>query len=486
MSNRQYITFMDFSGGLNDTAAPDNLEDNELVVADNIDLSERGGFSLRKGYTKLYTTSFGAYPISRIFEWNNDIYFTINTSLYKNDILVTSTLATADIGYIAYQGKLYIVDGSKYYQYDGTTFAEVTPDPDATNTNFEAVKRCKYLALLGNRLFAAGDSQNPNLLYFSELGKPNFWKGTSVINVSSNDNDVITGLTVFAGALLVFKKNSIWAWFGTDPNVDVKFVKIPAHTGALNIQTVVDANNTLIYFGRDGLYALSSLNKDYINSELISVKVTNLIKSIVKPEKAVAVFDGRRYLLAYCDDATLNYNNKVLVFDTVLGAFTRYTNIYINTFCRKLDGTLLFGSAKNDGYIYKFDDVYNDDGNVINMRVVTKPYALSDNAFTINKLKRFYLSIKQDIAENKLNIKLKFDYMEKSSLSVDLNEAFIWGVSNWGNLWGWSDLVAKEWLISFRARRVQVEFTKNYIDQPLTVYGIGFAFIPKRPKGVKI
>lgn len=44
---------MDFRGGLNLDAAPDNLADNELMVANNIDLDERGAVNKRKGVRPL-------------------------------------------------------------------------------------------------------------------------------------------------------------------------------------------------------------------------------------------------------------------------------------------------------------------------------------------------------------------------------------------------------------------------------------------------
>lgn len=51
--------YKDFSGGMNDTLTPLNLKDNELIYALNVDLSEQGGFSNRKGCVKVNSASLG-------------------------------------------------------------------------------------------------------------------------------------------------------------------------------------------------------------------------------------------------------------------------------------------------------------------------------------------------------------------------------------------------------------------------------------------
>ena len=56
-------SYRDFTRGLNTDAAPDNLLDNELVRADNVDLSERGGMKKRNGERRLNKTSYG-FPLS--------------------------------------------------------------------------------------------------------------------------------------------------------------------------------------------------------------------------------------------------------------------------------------------------------------------------------------------------------------------------------------------------------------------------------------
>src|SRR5690606_20930176 len=61
-------SYYDFRGWLNTDAAPDNMLDNELVRADNVDLLERGGIVKRKGYVRLNEEHYGG-QVEQIFEW---------------------------------------------------------------------------------------------------------------------------------------------------------------------------------------------------------------------------------------------------------------------------------------------------------------------------------------------------------------------------------------------------------------------------------
>lgn len=57
MAQRMLKVYKDFRGGWNADAAPDSLTDNELMLADNVDLDERGALNKRKGTKPLVNTS---------------------------------------------------------------------------------------------------------------------------------------------------------------------------------------------------------------------------------------------------------------------------------------------------------------------------------------------------------------------------------------------------------------------------------------------
>src|SRR5690625_6772864 len=60
-------SYYDFLGGLNTDAALDNLADNELVQAENVDLVERGAWRKRRGTRRLNETPYTG-EVEQIFE----------------------------------------------------------------------------------------------------------------------------------------------------------------------------------------------------------------------------------------------------------------------------------------------------------------------------------------------------------------------------------------------------------------------------------
>src|SRR5690554_3310753 len=141
-------SYRDFTRGLNTDAAPDNLLDNELVRADNVDLSERGGMKKRNGEERLNKTSYG-FPVEQLINWPRDdgneiLLAVVGTSLgYNNLCLVNeedyslTTLCSVGnakkVSTFYFKDKLYINDGTKYWVYDGEKIAEIfQSDPPST------------------------------------------------------------------------------------------------------------------------------------------------------------------------------------------------------------------------------------------------------------------------------------------------------------------------------------------------------------------
>ena len=87
-----------------------------------------------------------------------------------------------------------------------------------------------YLSVYRNRLFSAGDPQNPNRLYWSQLpgdgrsieawgpveASPNVEGGHA--EVGSVASDPITGLAALSNQLVIFKKHSIYRLLGDKPS----------------------------------------------------------------------------------------------------------------------------------------------------------------------------------------------------------------------------------------------------------------------------
>lgn len=504
--------YQDFRGGLNLDAAPDNLADNELVQADNVNLNERGAISKRKGTVPLNAASYGA-QVERLIEWpRNDgtkvLLAVVGTTLVKiaDDGTKTNlkTLDNSEIGYFFFQDKFYFTGKEagvdKYWYYDGTTISEVTPNA-ATDNDLTPIKRCRLFLWhpKSQRIFAAKDANDRAALYYSEIGDPAYFKSTSKLYPTTGDGPVY-GLALFGDAMLAIYQGSEWAWKGVNPATDAEWAKLPSTYGTVAPRSVTMTPNSLTFLGQGGIISLSPglveynivlLTGDELIKNRAKDKVSSVIRSIVHPETACAVFDklNERFLLAYGDDSADPRNNKVLVLDWNLQTFTRYTGWQVNDFCQRANGDLLIAT---NGYILKTGQGYKDFDPVagtykaIQFAVKTKQYNL-DYPFHIKKLKRFFLAARQFGEEiSSVNINIYLDYKTMFSISsLSLDESFTWG-ETWGNVWGWSDLITKETKLKGKGQRCQVELTNNAIDEPVVIYGLAFEFKPMRPKGVKM
>jgi len=499
------VVYNDFRGGLNTDAAPDNILDNELMVADNVSLDKRGGLIKRKGTVPLNATSYGA-QVEQLIEWKrNDgttvLLAVIGTTLAKiSDVDGTKTdiqvLNRNQIGWFAFQDKFYFVDGAEYRVYDGNTVAAVTP---ASGSDLTPIKRCKWLVHHPKslRFFAAGDANDKAALYYSEPNDPTYFKATSKLYPAKAEGP-ITGLAVFGTAVVVFYQNGAWVWKGVDPAIDAVWEPLPIRQGTLSHKSIALTPNGLTFLGLGGIYTVTAGILDYnitllAGSDLVknisNNKVTNLIKDIVHPDTTVAVFDpyAELYMLAYGDDVTNPRNNKILVFDWNLGAFTVWTGLQANDFCLRGNGDLLIAS---NNYILKANTGYKDwdvatgTYKAINFKATTKQYSFGA-PFNMKYLIKFLLAAKQYTSEvSSIDITITADY-KYYNLTVGLDESFIWG-EPWGNPWGWTDLITKETKVKAKGHRFQVEFTNCAIDEPLDIYGFAFMYELDEPRGVRI
>jgi len=509
---RMLKPYIDFRGGWNADVAPDNLMDNELMLADNADLDERGAISKRKGTVPLNATSYAA-QVERLIEWVRNDGTPILIAVIGNNLVKVSdadgstvsllVLDNPSIGHFAFQDKFWFTcrsAGVDYYKvYDGTTVANVTPNA-ATDNDLTPIKRCRLFVRhpKSMRFFATLDPSDPAAVYYSEPNDPTYFKATSKLYPGGGEGPV-TGLATFGEAVLVFYRNGVWMWKGVDPATDTQWGKIPVSHGTVSPGAIVLAPSVLTFLSGGGIYALTPvllepnvalLTEESVAKNLARNKVSSVLRSITNPNiaKAVYIDSVGKYLLAYCDVAGGTRNNNILVLDWPLMAFTRYTGIQVNDFCLRSNGDLLVAS---NNYILKMFQGYKDWDVAagaykgIDFHVKTKAWPL-DRLNERKKVYRVFLSTRQYGAETStIDLTVTADYASQTFTNISLDESFVWG-EPWGNVWGWEDYTIKEAYCMVKGQRVQAEFTNNRLDEPVTVYGIAFEYKLLRPRGVKI
>lgn len=500
---KQLRSYFDFRGGLNTDAAIDNLADNELMQADNVDLLERGGITKRKGTIRLNSVSYNA-PVEQLIDWPREsgaveLLAIVGDKLCSVDesdwtIKDITTVAGRRVRHFVFQDRFYFVDGEKFRVYDGEQVSVVQPS-EAAEGNIDHIHRCRFLLRHPNsfRFFAAGDSEAVNAVYFSEPNDPGGWKTTSVLFPATAEGPV-TGLALFGDALLVFYPRSVWAWRGLDPEADATWYRLPTGVGTSAPESIALTPGTLTFLADDGLYTISPAILGYnVTLEPVTEMVHNiaanrvqkLIRQIEDPEKAVGLYDSinSRYLLAYTEPGDQR-NTKILVYDWSVGAFTVYTGLQVNDFLLRRGGAVYIATH---GYIVQMNVGHSDSGAPILMTARTKQFNL-DYPFHKKRILRLYMSFKQpEQGTSLVSMRLYVDgTLENEIKHSQVYDNFVWGDSEWGAIWGFRDQVTTRSAISASGHRVQVEFVNEQADVPTTVYGLAFEYRPVRAKGMRL
>jgi hypothetical protein len=495
-SVKKLLSFTNFNKGINTTSSFDELDPTELVTGINIDLKARGGYTQRKGCSIYKTIELNEevveHPVAKLIDYPGSPLLVIDKSLrdLDNDV-ITLLLNSNSIDYEFFtNSKLYLLDGTEYWVYDGTTCAPVTP---AEGADLTPIKRCTRLLQRGQRMFALGDPQNPNYLYFSEMGDPANFKASSIVKAVTDDNDTLMGLCLFADSLLAFKKDEVFRWSGWDPSSDVEFKPLDTGHGTVAPDSVVVTEDFLIFADDDGVFCLTTIETDLIKSHNISRNIKEIWKTLTNRDKMKAIVYDGNYYLACCDDGT-GVNNMILKaslgmvyngsvnegISSLLFPWVVYRGWNVSDWLI-IGEDLYFGSSVN-GTVYKAFDTLNDSGVAVYSEATH--YLKLEDAVTRKKLKRLFLIALQD-EEHRSTVRLDIDagYASYHKL-VSLDESGSWDVGNWGEVvWDWVDTVIKEIRIGKKLTRIRLKISHEAVDEVMTIYGFAAFYKTKKPRG---
>ena len=364
------------------------------------------------------------------------------------------------------------------------TYETVTEGKDDDN-NLDTIKKCTMFVVHPGsyRVFAAGNPDE-NALYYSEIGKPTYFK--SLINkvYPANGYGMITAICPLSEALLVSYQNGWYAWNGVTPLEDATWKPLNLPYGCVCHNSLALTPYSFTYLGNDGLYTVSA---SILNSELVLIQGKDIIKkitesriektmrSIANNAKCRGIFHDNIYYLAFNVDGLKN--DKVLKYEWDTKSFTIKTNWKVNAWL--YDPQNLYFASKN--FLLKANDGYNDidveTGEVIvnRFRVMLKEYSLG-NPLSQKVLQFIGLIFKQGTEDvSSVDIIIHMGYESYTIHGIDLAESLIWG-REWGKIWGYRESIIKMAEIIRISNTFQVEIVSNNLNDPITLLGVGFIY----------
>lgn len=293
------------------------------------------------------------------------------------------------------------------------------------------VSACRYAAQHSKsyRIFYAGDPEDNAALYYSEPLAPEHVEEHSVLYPASEEGP-IKALAVFMDAVLVFYQHGIWMWRGIDPEIDAVWEKLPTSEGTVHDATVHLTTNTLTMLGPGGLYALSPnilgvpLNMQPGDNYILNLaqdRVMKVLDNVQNYNNVRATYDAynERYLMTYDDGEEGTGNNRILVFDFRLGAFTRWTNIYAKDLCYRSNHSVV--AAQGNTLIELDTGTQDGDTGPVTFTVLTKRYPLGA-PFRNKKINRFYVAMENpQVEEYELLVQLIADDDVKREHIFEIN-----------------------------------------------------------------
>jgi hypothetical protein len=369
----------------------------------------------------------------------------------------------------------------------------------------------KYNAIIyhpgQNRLFM-NDTDNPNYIWWTEVGQPYTVASTNFKIAGDNTSDLVKGFAILDGSLIVFCENSVtigympttttsdWRWvvskssFGSkSPYGFIRYqnrILFPAVQegllvgfAALSGDTVVPSS-TLLTVSTAG----SDTQSDRIEPDVFSIQTAYLgnISAIVYKNKAY---------IAVTYDSGNTRNNRYYTFDFSLSnlkknqkeSWVPNTGVAPAQFAI-YSGNLYFQSANAVGFVYKMESsIYSDDGSAIDSYYWTKEYPGYANEINFQKDFRYANFLVENSGAYFMNLTYRVDSdtgggdVKQISLNPggSLWGTMVWGRDSWGG--GTSQREFRQYLGTARGKRIQFKFSnQNTASQKFKVYRLNYAY----------
>jgi len=199
-----------------------------------------------------------------------------------------------------------------------TATATASPPPQGLQTIINA----------GNRLFGVGSGANRNTLYASDILDPSVWDLTNSVVVNGDDGDEITAIVpYFENRIIVFKRRRIFQ-ITIPPDMtsaaDWTISIISNNIGCVAGASAIQVNSDIFFLSDDGIRSLIRSASDDFTS--VGLPISEVVKDVIQEINtaqigiSTAAYYDNRYLLAV-PTASNNFNDTILVYNTILGAF---------------------------------------------------------------------------------------------------------------------------------------------------------------------
>lgn len=460
----------DFTGGENKLLIPELIGPNQLIEAQNCELSADGLPQTRLGKTKLNASEIGTIGFTSFHRYSKEdgtrcLIVQQGTALYA--IVWNGTDAITSLGssiktltnsnkleYVTWKDRVFATNGTDnlftiYYNGSSFVVADVTGSPPV----------CVHPVIYANRLFVVPVAY-PNAIQFCNLEDYTTWDVLDIIKIRDADGDTIQALSPQAEGMIIAKTKSIWALYGTNlDNFSIPSSPLFAEDGCASPECFLDVG---LFMGYAGLYTynLSSVTPAFDTHR-------SIIRSLTNTQRAASfgVVDpiGKRVLinLGTGDTLCIQQQNHPLTGEQYFSCVT-WTGLNAGCMIVSNDAndpcSLLIGDADH-GYLYLLTNDTDDDGTAIVTKIKT---SYNDKQTLTDKVWRRFspeIEVLTGAGEYLIIVRYDTDYNISSGETSIEGETtvFVWGTNLWGDPWGASARNNIDYYLEARGRRISFE-----------------------------
>lgn len=480
------------------------------------------GHALKKGDTACFVNALTGALENRLITAITATSITIDgasVTLAPGDYITAGlkvnlwrTKAGGDTFYLV---KSFVNDKANTY----TTYADNNADSalgvefvDALVNYLEFIPNCKYMTTWRGHVIAAGDRNNIDTLYWSEVNSPEQWSNDFSLIVDDFTGTRISGLGSLDNVLFAFKEDSVHSITGELATNNIQVDRIPTQgIGSLAHRTITEVDGNLMFLSKNGPYMVAQNGELAFIGEKISPRFKNSDFNFAQAQAFNWVKKDKILLHMPIIQASTSGNNytgtlsKTFVFDTYRKAWLEWENVdFRGGICESDD--LLYSvrweldslSGTSKYYLVRtlengdeFD--YADHTEPIFFSYATN-WENSGEPTVFKKYMRLKLHSLEGGADSfesnqfQITVETEHDYnpIVLSSFELDFSGgASGWGNSPWGNFpWGEVRLSAlKHKLIQRKSRSIRIRFKNENVLQNLLISGFELEVMaPYKPR----
>ncbi|MCR5611420.1 MAG: hypothetical protein K6F68_06285 [Clostridiales bacterium] len=329
------------------------------------------------GSVPVAVTETGIYTYSEANEtWNLRVSFE-----EERNSPCTSALMTR----IGMTDTLLLADGiGRVLKFDGSAFTEFGSAEGCSDI------KVNCLAMFRNRLFAAGDAEHPDRLYYSKLpggersiedwgpdpDSPSVEGGH--IEIGAAGGDPITALAAMSNQLLIFKKSSVWRLIGDRPgNFTVELISRDS-SPVFGLAAAVYRD--VIYFvTKEGLCSFNGVDASPLPDARM---IRGIMEKADVTDTRLAVAGDRLFFTV-----RVGLETRLIEYDPTLRRYMQYGGFFARDIVND-EGSLIIADSRR--YLEKWGEGDDFDGLPINAYWTT-PYTDLGDKSVIKSLRTLYL-----------------------------------------------------------------------------------------------